>query len=49
MKTLLFFLISFMAQKMVLCNIDDRHVEDHSHEDDRLHINEWVVHIPKGE
>ena len=49
MKTLEFFLIAFITQRIVLCsNEDDRHVEDHSHEDDREHINDWVVHIPKG-
>ena len=49
MKTLAYFLIIFLVQGNVLCNSEnDRHVLDHSHEDDREHINEWVVHIPKG-
>ena len=49
MKSLACFLIILMVQHLVKCNHeDDRHVEDHSHEEDREHVNEWVVHIPKG-
>ena len=49
MKSLACFLIILMVQRFAKCNHeDDRHVEDHSHEEDREHVNEWVVHIPKG-
>ena len=49
MKSLACFLIILMVQRLAKCNHeDDRHVEDHSHEEDREHVNEWVVHIPKG-
>ena len=43
--------VIFLAwQTVVYSDIEskDGFIEDHSNVEDREHVNEWVVHIPKG-
>ena len=50
MKTLVFIIILVTVQRKVhgMDLNEDQDFPDHSNEEDRENINEWVVHIPKG-
>jgi len=50
MKTLAFIIILVAIQRKVYGKDvnEDQDVFDHSNEQDRENINDWVVHIPKG-
>ena len=50
MKTLGWIIVALIMQRNVLSKDpqDEQDVLDHSNEEDHEHVNEWVVHIPKG-
>ena len=50
MKTATCFVLILLIQYKVQCknNHEDSDIVDHSNNEDREHLNEWVVHVPKG-
>ena len=50
MKTLAWIIVVLIIQRNVFSKDpqEEPDVLDHSNEEDREHVNEWVVHIPKG-
>ena len=50
LKSLAYFVMFFMLQQIVHSDDEneDRCVPDHSNDEDREHVNDWVVHVPKG-
>ena len=50
MKTCAFIIILVIVQRKAygIGVNEDQDVLDHSNEEDRENVNEWVVHIPKG-
>ena len=50
MKTLAWIILLLTIQRRLCSKFvqEDEGVLDHSNIEDREHVNEWVVHIPKG-
>ena len=50
MRYILCLLVILLLQHRVQCQVqnEDETLIDHSNDEDRTHVNEWVIHVPKG-
>ena len=50
MKHISCLIVILLIQNRVQCELqnEDETLIDHSNDEDRTHVNEWVIHVPKG-
>ena len=50
MKYISCLIVILLIQNRVQCELqnEDETLIDHSNDEDRTHVNEWVIHVPKG-